>query len=549
MKKLVLMVVAALVIATPAHAQDTTAEVDKIFSWVKQDTPGCAVAATHNGAPVVNRAYGLADLERPVAITPETVFDVGSVVKQFVAAAVLLLVEDGTLALSDDVRTYIPELPDTGHRITVDHLLTHTSGIRDWPGILGLSATSADALTITLRQRGLDFAPGEEWSYSNSGYVLAKEIVTRVSGISFGEFARQRLFEPLGMTLTHYQYDWREVVKNRALAYEQVAGRWKADMLLDNARGGGGGLLSTASDLLIWNDALTSGRLGEFVTEKIQEPARLNNGRRLGYARGLFLDSNRGGRVVWHSGSANAYNSILVRFPEQGLSVAVLCNAGDIAETAAFSRRIFDVFVPAPGSAVPPSTAGPAAGGSAEATLPGQELTGKAGLFFSERSGMPLRLAVDRTTLRIVGGPPLIPTGTDTFRPANASLSFMSQDQFELRFVSQDRIELTSMEGVTTTYRRAEAYAPTAADLAALAGRYESDEIASVFQVVSGERSLTVRLAHAPNFNLEFVPVAPDTFLAGNHFVRFVRDSAGNATGFAYSNPVLRNVIFTRPRS
>ena len=468
-KKLLPLIVTALLFGTsiPAQvqAQDRTAEIDAIFGWATQATPGCAVAVSQHGELVVNRAYGLADLERLVPITPETVFDIGSVVKQFVAAAVLLLVEEGQVSLSEDVRTYIPELPDTGHRVTVDHLLTHTGGIRDWTGILPLAATPTDALTIALRQRGLNFAPGEEWSYSNSGYVLLKEIVARASGASFGEFARQRLFEPLGMSLTHYRYDWREVVNNRALAYEQQGGRWKADMLLDDARGGGA-LLSTASDLLIWNDALTRGQLGAFVTEKIQEPARLNNGRTLGYARGLFLDTNRGGRVVWHSGSANAYNSMLARFPEQGLSVSILCNAGDTAETMAFARRIFNVLVPA--------TDAPSA-----ASAP-------------------------------------VPSAPDSGAPGPAPRPDVSP------------------------------YAPTPAELEEVAGRYESDEIGSVFEVEAGERGLTVRLAHAPATALELRPVAPDRFQLSMVTLRFQRDTIGNVVALDFSNPVVRNVRFTR---
>ncbi|MGH9817476.1 MAG: serine hydrolase domain-containing protein, partial [Candidatus Acidiferrales bacterium] len=157
----------ALLFGTSAHPQDKAAEIDKIFSWATPATPGCAVAASRNGELLVNRAYGLADLERDVPITPSTIFDIGSLQKQFVAAAVLLLVEDGKLSLSDDVHKHIPELPDYGHQVTIDHLLTHTSGIRDWTGLLMLADGEPDVLTLILRQRGLNFVPGEEWSYSN----------------------------------------------------------------------------------------------------------------------------------------------------------------------------------------------------------------------------------------------------------------------------------------------------------------------------------------------------------------------------------------------
>lgn len=152
-----------MLVGTPASAQDKTSEVDKIFSWATPATPGCVVAVSQHGKLVVNRAYGLADLERDVPLSTGSIFDAASLRKQFVAAAVLLLVEEGRLSLSDDVRKYIPELPDYGHKITLDHLLTHTSGLRDWVPLRNGANGSYDAMTMILRQRGLNFAPGEEW--------------------------------------------------------------------------------------------------------------------------------------------------------------------------------------------------------------------------------------------------------------------------------------------------------------------------------------------------------------------------------------------------
>ena len=317
-------------VQAPAPARDMLSQIDQLFSWATPQTPGCAVAVSQNGEVVVNRAYGLANLEQGAPITAITLFDIGSIQKQFIAAAILLLVEEGRLSLSDDIRAFIPELPGYGHTITVDHLLTHTSGLRDWTALLQLSNESEDALTLILRQRGLNFAPGEQWSYSNSGYVLLKEIVARTSGMPFSKFAHERLFEPLGMETTTYADDVRDV-EERALAYEKEGDGWRLNILVGNERGDGGGLLSTAADLLIWNEALTDASLGAFVTEKLQEPARLNNGRELGYARGLFLDEEPTSRVVWHSGSAAGYKSLLARLPEMGLSIAILCNSGERA--------------------------------------------------------------------------------------------------------------------------------------------------------------------------------------------------------------------------
>jgi CubicO group peptidase (beta-lactamase class C family) len=543
---LVSFVVAALLVGAPAYAQDKTGEIDKIFSWAKPDVPGCAVAVSQHGRPVVNRAYGSADLERNVPLSPSSIFDIGSVRKQFVAAAVLLLVEDGRISLSDDIRKHFPELPDYGQKITVDHLLTHTSGIRDWTGLRSLMGGKVDdVVNLILRQRGLNFAPGEEWSYSNSGYVLLTDLVARTSGMSFPDFTRKRLFEPLGMKMSTSPGDMRDVIKNRALGYEKEGNGWRVGMYVGNERGSGGGVvLSTAADLVIWNDALTSGRLGAFVTAKLQEQARLNNGRKLSYARGLIVDTHRGGTLVSHSGSAAGYSAWLGRLPAQGLSIAVLCNS-DEASATALARRVGDQFLPA---AVAETAEAKAPAVVAEgAGVTGVDLNSKAGMFVSERTGDPLLLIVNKGELRIPGlRAALIPVTNDRFRNASGDLFFMSQDEFELHFLSQDEFELRSMEGQTTRYRRAQPFAPTSADLQTFAGRYASDETGSAFRVVPGKDGLVFHLEGSSGKGSEIQPVYRDTFQLSRVTVRFLRDKAGKVVGFDYSNPVVRNIKFTR---
>ena len=540
---LVSFVVPALLVGTPVYAQDKTSEIDKIFSWAKPNEPGCAVAVSQNGTMVVNKAYGSADLEHDVPITPNTVFDAASVTKQFVAAAVLLLVGDGKLSLSEDIRKYVPQLPDYGHKITLDHLMTHTSGIRDWTGIFPLTAGNEDALTLTLRQQGLNFAPGEEFSYSNSGYVLLKEIVARMSGMSFDEFTRKRLFEPLGMKNTAYRTDLRQIVKKRALAYEKGPSGWIMAIKFDNDRGGGGGLLSTASDLLIWNDALTNSRLGAFVTERLHEQAKLNSGRKVGYSRGLFVATDRGTKEVSHSGGAGGYSTWLGRYPEHGLSIAIQCNT-DAMGTAAMARRIFGLYVPTAGAQEAANNLPPIAADGVDAV--GLDLNSKAGLFFSEATGEPLQVAVDRGRLRLAGGPALVAQSKDRFKRWGASIEFMSGDEFEVNFLSQDQIELKFMDGKTTRYRRAQRFSPTADDLKAFAGRYESTEIGAVFHVVPKGDILVVNLEHTPSRSLELKAVDRDTFQISRMFMRFIRDQAGKVVALDYSNPVIHNIKFTR---
>jgi CubicO group peptidase (beta-lactamase class C family) len=527
-----------------ALAQDKSAEVDKIFSWVEPTAPGCVCAVAQNGKMVLNRAYGQADMERETPLTTSSVFDAGSVVKQFVAAAVLLLVEDGRLSLTEDIRKYIPELPDYGHKITLDHLLTHTSGIRDWTGLRPLAEGDPDALTLTLRQKGLNFVPGEEWAYSNSGYVLLKEIVARNSGMTFSRFTQQRIFEPLKMKRTTYLLDMNEVVKNRALAYNKESGQWKLDVLLGNDRGGGGALLSTPADLLLWNEALDKETLGAFVSQKLQEGATLTNGRKLSYARGLNIEPfRRGGSLVWHSGGAAGYSTIVGRLPQHGLSIAIMCNV-DGGARSAYAARIFDLFLPpvTPGTPV----ANRQVDTSTKVNILPAELNARVGLFFNEQTGQPLRLLVNNNALAIAGAGPLVAVAPDRFRNQNASLQFLSEAQFELQFLSADRFEIKTKEGTTIRFRRAQTYTPTEVELAAFAGRYESNELGSVLEMVPEKGGLLMRMVRNPAKSVPLKPSDKDTFMAGMMTVRFLRDKSGKITGYDYSNPVVRNIKFLR---
>jgi CubicO group peptidase (beta-lactamase class C family) len=339
-----------LVVARQSPAPDT--RVDALMTRWTATTPGCAVGVSQKNASVLERGYGMADLEHDVPNAPDTIFEAGSVSKQFTAAAVLLLARDGKLSLDDPVRKYIPELPDYGVPLTIRHMLNHTSGLRDWGSVAAIAGwprttrvhTHAHVLDILSRQKSLNFPPGSRWSYSNSGYNLSAILVSRVSGQSFADFTRARIFTPMGMTRTSWRDDYTRIVKKRAIAYEQSNGAYTQDMPFENVHGNGG-LLTTVGDLLTWTRNLSQPVVGDaaFVKEE-QEPGRFTDGRQHNYALGLVITTYRGVREVSHSGSTAGYRAYLATYPDQQVAVAVLCNAGN-ANATQIAHGVADVYL------------------------------------------------------------------------------------------------------------------------------------------------------------------------------------------------------------
>ncbi len=388
-----------------------TASVDAVFARWNSGTPGCAVGVGVKGRPVLERAYGMADLEREVENAPDTIFEAGSVSKQFTAAAVLLLAREGKLSIDDPVRKYVPELPDYGVPLTVRHMLTHTSGLRDWGSVAGIAGwprttrayTHAHVLEIVSRQKALNFTPGTAYSYSNTSYNLAAIIVSRVSGQSFADFSRDRIFKPLGMTHTSWRDDFTRVVKHRAIAYESQADGYHEDMPFENVHGNGG-LLTTVGDLLRWNENFVSPKVGDaaFVAEQ-QVPGRFNDGRPHTYALGLTVGEYRGVREVSHSGSTAGYRAFLTRFPDQHVSVAVLCNAGN-ANPTQYAHAVAEAYL---GQALTAPVAAAAGGGrggtpSASPYQPSEsDVRSYAGRYASDEAETILTVALDGRDLVI----------------------------------------------------------------------------------------------------------------------------------------------------
>ncbi len=291
------------VVAAQANSDSLAAQTDKVFAlWDKPDSPGCVCAVMREGEVVYSRAFGMANLELDVPLTPQSVFYIASVSKQFTAASIALLALRGQLSLDDNIRTYLPEMADFGDTITIRHLVHHISGIRNRGGLARLSgrtrtdhSNNTRTLALLSRQRTLNFRPGEEHLYSNSGYTLLAEIVERVSGQSLREFAEENIFGPLGMANTHFDDDYRTIVKHRVASYGQGEQGLHRYLKPHRYNVGPGGLLSTVEDLLRWNrnfDDMTVG--GPDFIDLMLTRGILNDGDTIDYAFGLVHEAYKG---------------------------------------------------------------------------------------------------------------------------------------------------------------------------------------------------------------------------------------------------------------
>ncbi len=520
-----LCVVPGAVVAQPSPAAALDTRVDSVFAaFNRTSTPGCGIGVDRAGVPLVRRAYGMANLETGTPFSRHTISESGSTAKQFVAAALVMLARDGTLSLDDDVSRWVPEVKAFGARITVRQLLSHTSGIPDryaLHDVQGRAAgetdhTNAEVLDVVAHLHELNFAPGEDYLYSNTGYVVAVAVLERASGMSLQAFTQARIFAPLGMTSTRWREDHRVVVPDRASAYSRTAsGEYRNEHPFTRVFGSGG-LLLTIDDFLAWSNALQTGA-GAWgaIRDSLEAVVHLNDGTALTYGLGIVSEQWRGVRRVSHTGATGGYRAAIFRFPQQAVSIALLCNVAT-ANTTLLGNAVAAIVLGDALQAMPAQPA-PAIAMSTES------MSVIAGRYRAPRTDDLLVLEVRNGTLvDSLTGTVLVPLGNDRFRTR-----------------AGEGTVTVARSGSTVTLRteapntRAVDYARVESPLVssdAYVGRYRSAELDGTLSVVMRDGSL--RIDDGFRGTRVLTPLLRDGFaLPGGERLRFTRDARGRVDG------------------
>lgn len=541
-----------------AEGPDPRAKVDELFrDYDRSDTPGCALGVFRDGRIEYARGYGMANLELGVANTPQTVFDIGSTSKQFSAFAIQLLAREGKLSLDDDVRKWVPEIPSYGKTVAIRHLLHHTGGLRDYIELMSLQGvmtedltTDADVLAVMARQTAPNFAPGEDHLYCNTGYFLLSVIVKRASGQSLRDFAAERIFGPLGMRHSQFNDSHTRVIPNRATGYSRGKdGVFGIDMS-DWEQTGDGAVLTTVEDLLRWDQNFYEPRVGDAkLLEAMHEVGVLASGKKLEYASALNVSTYRGLPAVTHGGSWAGYRAQLMRFPQQRLSVACLCNNGGTANPSRLAQKVAEVYL---GDLMTPAEAAPGAKTpeAAAAAPPGAEAF--TGAYRNPVSGELVTLSLEKGVLVAeVGGKPysLTPAGPNLFRRVGPPRGIRSETAFlpgARGARPRMRVTNTGEDGEleAETFEPVERWTPTAGELAELAGTYASRELDTTWRLVADGGKLFLRHRGMPEGPL--TATIRDAFTLDGMSLAFRRGPGRKAAGFTLDAGRVRGVAFTR---
>jgi CubicO group peptidase (beta-lactamase class C family) len=548
--RLWILALTALLLTSAAFADETTGKVDKIFAeWDTTASPGAALAVIRDGKIIYERGYGMASLEDGLVMTPQKVFDIGSTSKQFTAACIAMLIRDGKVAVADDIRKYLPEMPDYGKVITIDHLLHHTSGLRDYNGLLELSGFRADAdcptvdeaYQVICRQKRLNYLPGAEYSYTNTGFFLLSRIVEKVSGTSLNAFAQERIFKPLGMTHTLFQDDHNQIVRNRARGYERTEGGFRINMSTWDETGDGN-VYTTVEDLALWDQAFYSNVLGKDLMDMLHTQGVLNDGTKIDYAFGLTIGKHKGLKVVEHGGAWAGFRAGFVRFPDEKFSVICLANLADM-NPSGLCNKVADICLAAKIQEAPKADKAKVE----PVLIPKAELEALVGNYQDAKFGQWCSVTLKGDALSLGLGSrtfALTPVSRTVFQTVDSPMDI----EVEIRAATEAKpagavVKVMGDERFDLT--KAASFRPlTEKDLEAYAGMYVSEELLGArYGIVVEKGGLVVKFRNPIAGALK--AMAPDKFTTSGVNFEFAR-RGGRITGFDLSVGRAARIEFRR---
>lgn len=518
---------------------DTALLIKKIFLRYLPQNPGCQFSVSKNDSIVFSKAWGMADMENNIPLTLTSIIEAGSISKQFTAAAILLMEQQGKLSLDDDVRKYVPELPSYGTVIKLKHLLHHTSGIKDWGSVAGLTGwergtktyRNEDALEIIAQQKTLNNIPGAEFIYSNSNYNLQAIIVQRVSGMSLADYTQKYIFNPAGMIHTQWRDNFKRIVHNRAIAYQKTDTAYETNMPNEYVYGNGG-LLTTTEDLLKWNNWYLSGKFGSpSLLQKQITVDTFNNGVINYYGAGLFIQTSNGMNVIRHSGATASYRSYLENYPELNLSMAWLSNTSQF-DTSAYNviREVEKIFIK--------KTASVPTGFKKYDTINVslEKLKTYEGWYRNDRNGNGMQLHLKDKNLVIDNKISLIPINDGLFKMDDDFILFNKSKGF--KFINADKD--------TTNYSAVLPANLSAKNFNEYTGKYFSDETKSGITIAQQGDTLLMVINSYSFYPLK--PIYKDGFklvdFGGS--IYFERDKKNNINKIKISISRARNVEFAK---
>jgi len=543
-----------------AQADSLTEKVDRLFvSWDKPDSPGCALGIIQDGKLIYARGYGMANLEHNIPITSKSVFRIGSTSKQFTAMCLALLEEEGKLSLDDSINIFFPQMPDYAEDVTIRHLIHHTSGLRDYLTLAEIAGirdddyfTDAEVVDLLARQKELNFKPGEEHLYSNSGYFLLSQIVKKVSGKFLREYAAEKIFQPLDMTNTHFHDDHTKIVINRASGYAPKKGGGFVISMTTLPMTGDGGVFTSVEDLFLWDLNFYDNKLGnsgQALIKKMQTPGGLNSGEQLDYAFGLGIGEYKGLTMVSHGGAFVGFRADMIRFPEQRFSVICLANLSAF-NPSVMAKRVADIYLADLFKEKTEDKKTPSPEKSEIIKLSELELKTKTGNYYDRERDVLWTVVLRKGQLQVRA--PFTRFMISPVSPKRfiaEEVPFRLEIEFEKKEESQSYILNAWQEGKKQgMYESIEFVEPTPEELEVYIGKYYSEELNTAYylRLKKGKLFMRHENPHKSYPQSALKPTFIDRFQVERWKLNFFRNEKKDIIGFKVNAGRVQNILFEK---